>query len=59
MSEIKLKSIQFQGLAGTYTIPTEESIQEMIDETVEEHEFYVVSTTAPSDTTKLWLKPNV
>ena len=31
----------------------------MIDETVEEHEFYVVSTTAPSDTTKLWLKPNV
>jgi hypothetical protein len=35
MSEIKLKSIQFEGLAGKYIIPDEEAIQELIDEAIE------------------------
>ena len=59
MSEIKLKSIQFEGLAGKYIIPDEEAIQELIDEAIEQHEYFIVSTTAPTNTNVLWLKPNV
>ena len=59
MSEIKLKTIRFEGLPGVYTIPDEEAIQELIDEAIEQHEYFIVSTTEPTNTNVLWLKPNV
>lgn len=50
MSEIKLKTIQFKGLPGVYTVPDEEAIQELIDEAIEQHEYFTVSVMAPTNT---------
>ena len=86
MSEINLKTIKFEGLAGTYVLPdipevsTEDdgkllkvvdgawtavkedeisldglATEEYVDEKIST--IYIVSETAPSDTSLLWLKP--